>query len=78
MLPLVGLFPKQALARGVLQVVATDHAVFSRAQKAAGRGDFRRIPNGVNGLEERMHVVWETMVNSGECGNILLKVTSAA
>ena len=52
--------------------------MFSRAQKAAGRGDFRRIPNGVNGLEERMHVVWETMVNSGERGEILLKVTSAA
>ncbi len=37
-----------------------------REQKAAGRGDFRLIPNGVNGIEERMHVVWQAMVNSGE------------
>lgn len=25
----------------------------------------RRIPNGVNGIEERLHVVWQEMVNSG-------------
>lgn len=23
------------------------------------------IPNGVNGMEERLHVVWEEVVNSG-------------
>lgn len=58
----------QALARGVLQLVATDHAVFNSRQKEAGgaRSDFRLIPNGVNGIEERMHVVWQTMVVSGE------------
>lgn len=52
----------------MLQVVATDHAVFNSSQKAYGkaRHDFRFIPNGVNGLEERMHVVWQTMVMSGE------------
>lgn len=57
----------QALARGVLAVVATDHAVFNSSQKAAGaaRRDFRAIPNGVNGIEERMHVTWQTMVLSG-------------
>lgn len=55
----------QALAGGVLQLVATDHASFSSAQKAVGAADFRRIPNGVHGLEERLHVVWEEMVNSG-------------
>lgn len=57
---------KQALAGGVLQLVATDHAVFNSTQKAVGKGDFRVIPNGVNGLEERMHVVWQEMVVSGE------------
>jgi dihydropyrimidinase len=46
-------------------VVATDHAVFNSSQKAAGRHDFRTIPNGVNGIEERLHVVWDEMVNSG-------------
>eukprot|EP00873_Tetraselmis_striata_P014482 jgi/Tetstr1/434746/TSEL_023798.t1 len=56
---------KKALASGVLQIVATDHAVFNSTQKAVGRHDFRIIPNGVNGIEERMHVVWEEMVVSG-------------
>jgi dihydropyrimidinase len=50
---------------GLLQVVATDHAVFNSTQKAVGRDDFRIIPNGVNGIEERMHVVWQEMVVSG-------------
>lgn len=59
---------KQALAGGVLQLVATDHAVFNSTQKAVGKGDFRVIPNGVNGLEERLHVVWQEMVVPGVLG----------
>ena len=27
--------------------------------------DFRLIPNGVNGIEERVHITWHTMVASG-------------
>lgn len=31
-----------------------------------GVGDLcRKIPNGVNGIEERLHVVWQEMVVSG-------------
>ena len=56
---------KKALVGGALDLVGTDHAVFNSTQKRAGRNDFRLIPNGVNGVEERMHVVWEEMVNSG-------------
>jgi len=56
---------KRALAGGVLQLVATDHAVFSSSQKALGRDDFRLIPNGVNGIEERLHVTWNEMVRAG-------------
>ena len=40
-------------------------AVFNSTQKAAGRDDFRIIPNGVNGVEERLHVVWDEMVHTG-------------
>ncbi|KAJ1432086.1 Metal-dependent hydrolase, composite domain superfamily [Sesbania bispinosa] len=55
-----------ALSRGVLQLVGTDHCTFNSTQKALGIDDFRYIPNGVNGIEERMHVVWDTMVESGQ------------
>ncbi|KAI3450046.1 hypothetical protein Pfo_006711 [Paulownia fortunei] len=55
-----------ALSTGVLQLVGTDHCSFNSTQKALGIGDFRKIPNGVNGLEERMHLVWDTMVVSGQ------------
>lgn len=48
----------------MLQLVATDHAVFNSAQKAAGRHDFTKIPNGVNGIEERLHVTWHEMVRA--------------
>ncbi|XP_016452348.2 dihydropyrimidinase isoform X1 [Nicotiana tabacum] len=55
-----------ALATGLLQLVGTDHCTFNSTQKALGIGDFRKIPNGVNGMEERMHLVWDTMVASGQ------------
>ncbi|XVE78996.1 hypothetical protein DITRI_Ditri14bG0022700 [Diplodiscus trichospermus] len=55
-----------ALSTGVLQLVGTDHCVFNSTQKAFGIDDFRKIPNGVNGIEERMHLVWDTMVVSGQ------------
>jgi len=54
-----------ALASGVLDLVGTDHAVFNSTQKAVGKNDFRIIPNGVNGLQERMVVVYDTMVAKG-------------
>ena len=56
---------RAALAGGQLQVLGTDHAVFNSTQKLAGKDDFRIIPNGVNGLEERLHVAWHELVNTG-------------
>ncbi|PKI57778.1 hypothetical protein CRG98_021845 [Punica granatum] len=55
-----------ALSTGILQLVGTDHCVFNSTQKSLGIDDFRKIPNGVNGIEERMHLVWDTMVESGQ------------
>ncbi|KAG2671011.1 hypothetical protein I3760_14G113200 [Carya illinoinensis] len=51
-----------ALSTGVLQLVGTDHCSWNSTQKALGMNDFRKIPNGVNGIEERMHLVWDIMV----------------
>lgn len=66
-----------ALSTGVLQLVGTDHCTFNSTQKAMGIDDFRKIPNGVNGLEERMHLVWDTMVASGQLSvTDFVKVTS--
>jgi dihydropyrimidinase len=41
----------EALESKTLDVVATDHCSFTRAQKATWRGDFRRIPAGLPGVE---------------------------
>ncbi|XP_023341254.1 dihydropyrimidinase 1 [Eurytemora carolleeae] len=55
----------ELLARGDLDCTGTDNCTFSSAQKAAGINDFTKIPNGVNGLEDRMSVIWEKGVASG-------------
>lgn len=53
------------LQSGSLQVVATDHCAFTTEQKAMGRDDFTKIPNGTGGLEDRMPVLWTAGVNTG-------------
>ena len=53
------------LQSGSLQVVATDHCSFTTEQKRGGLGDFRLIPNGTGGLEDRMPVLWTAGVNTG-------------
>src|SRR5258708_6457497 len=53
------------LQSGSLQVVATDHCAFTTEQKRIGLDDFRKIPNGTGGLEDRMPVLWTAGVNTG-------------
>ncbi len=48
-----------------LQVVATDHCPFCYSQKELGRGDFRKIPNGVPGVEHRMELMYDGAVAKG-------------
>jgi len=55
----------QALQAGHLHTTATDHCAFCAPQKAAGRDDFSKIPNGCAGIEDRMAVLWHYGVNSG-------------
>jgi dihydropyrimidinase len=54
------------LQGGNLHTTATDHCTFCAEQKAAGKLDFTRIPNGCGGIEERMMVIWDAGVNSGK------------
>ncbi len=53
------------LQSGQLHTTATDHCTFCASQKAAGRDNFTKIPNGCGGVEERMAVLWDAGVNSG-------------
>jgi dihydropyrimidinase len=56
----------RALADGSLSVVSTDHCPFRFAdQKELGRGDFRKIPNGGPGVENRLQILWHFGVNAG-------------
>jgi len=54
-----------ALADGTLSVLSTDHCPFTMAQKALGKGDFRKIPNGGPGIENRLQILWHFGVNAG-------------
>jgi len=55
----------KGLQGGVLHTTATDHCCFCTPQKRAGFGDFRKIPNGTGGIEDRMSVVWHHGVGQG-------------
>ena len=65
------------LQAGMLQTTATDHCCFCAPQKAMGRDNFTKIPNGTGGLEDRMHVLWHHGVNTGRLTkNEFVAVTS--
>jgi dihydropyrimidinase len=55
----------RGLQSGNLHTTATDHCTFCAAQKALGKDDFAKIPNGTGGVEERLAVLWDAGVNSG-------------
>ena len=46
-------------------MVATDHCPFTLADKARGRDDFSKIPNGAPGIETRMMLLWDGGVRAG-------------
>lgn len=56
----------RGLQSGNLQTTATDHCCFCADQKAMGREDFTKIPNGTAGVEDRLAVLWHHGVNTGK------------
>ncbi len=55
-----------ALKAGTLQVVATDHCPFNLVgQKDMGKDDFRFIPNGAAGIENRLSLLYTHGVLTG-------------
>jgi dihydropyrimidinase len=54
------------LASGNLQTTATDHCCFCAPQKAGGKGDFTKIPNGTAGIEDRLSILWHFGVRAGK------------
>lgn len=48
----------QGLADGTFDTVATDHCPFHYHQKAAGKDDFTKIPNGAGGIEYRLPLLY--------------------
>jgi dihydropyrimidinase len=55
----------RGLQAGLLQTTATDHCCFCAPQKRMGFEDFRKIPNGTGGVEDRMTVLWHHGVRTG-------------
>jgi len=63
-----------------LQVVSTDHCPFCFAdQKALGKDDFTKIPNGGPGIENRMQLIYHHGVNAGRLTlNRFVEITASA
>ncbi|MFD7923513.1 dihydropyrimidinase [Streptomyces sp. NPDC059740] len=72
-----------ALWRGLrtdaLQVVSTDHCPFCfSGQKELGRGDFSKIPNGLPGVENRMDLLHQAVVDGHLTRRRWIEVACAA
>ncbi len=55
----------KGIKAGMLQTTATDHCCFCTEQKEMGKDDFRKMPNGTGGVEDRMSVLWHHGVRTG-------------
>jgi len=68
-----------ALKRDDLSLVGTDHCPFDfHGQKEMGRGDFRKIPNGLPGVEERVDLMHQGVVDGKLSKERWVEVVSTA
>lgn len=54
-----------ALAMGFIDTIATDHCPFDLEQKAMGKGDFTKLPNGIPAIEDRVNLLYTYGVSRG-------------
>ncbi len=66
------------LASGLISTVGTDHAPFDfSGQKDMGNGDFRKIPNGIPSIQERVDLLYNLGVRTGRIDlNTFVRVAS--
>jgi dihydropyrimidinase len=68
----------RGLHRGDLDVVATDHCPFTLADKRRGLGDFTKIPGGLPGVEDRLTLAFQGVLDGRISLNRWVEVTSTA
>lgn len=54
-----------AMGVGDIDWIGTDHCSFTMAQKAAGKDDFSKTPNGGAGVQNRAEIVYTRAVKGG-------------
>jgi len=72
-----------ALAEGDIEVVATDHCPFTEADRRRGTGgegwtDFRQIPGGLSGVETRLSLAYQGVVDGRLSLERWVEATAAA
>ena len=55
----------EAMGTGEIDWIGTDHCSFTMAQKAAGKNDFSKTPNGGAGVQNRAEIVYTRAVQGG-------------
>ncbi|HEY3524425.1 MAG TPA: amidohydrolase family protein [Candidatus Limnocylindrales bacterium] len=66
-----------ALRSGVIDTVSSDHNCFDTVQKAEADGDFRRVPNGLPGIEHRVPLLLGAAIDDRLSWSRAVDVTAA-
>ena len=53
----------KAIKNGDIDIISTDHCSFTKKQKELGKEDFRKIPGGLNGVEQRGILLFDSCMN---------------